>query len=203
MHLWSLRHFFRPYSQQHFARGLRHVNDLLYYDPDATVMDRSDFDGHYAGYVDMDHALRDALDDIYDLGIPDGYTLAELQEKEPELARAVLRAPFSRDPDSGPRNSWCWAHRNSTCRPVDPIYADEQLQLRTYGYVFWDQARLDDWRVLDKPWTQWQKNFLDERRKKQIEREQELEKSYRIEARKYARRTPGPNLCLTEILCME
>lgn len=68
-----------------------------------------------------------------------------------ENARFVdSQGPFVADPDGGPMRAWRWACQNQIRDHFGGRAIRESLFLR--GYCFWDQARLDQWSLLQQPW---------------------------------------------------
>lgn len=61
----------------------------------------------------------------------------------------ILHPQFFPDPDPGPAEIWFWAY---AAYSVGYVYAEtDQRFLRKRGYVFFDQARLNEWEVFSKP----------------------------------------------------
>jgi hypothetical protein len=90
-----------------------------------------------------------------------GYILAEL---DPEDEEEYIPTPWYPDPDGGPEDVWRWAHHSQ--RPREFFFSPSQAPLRQWAYVMWDRARLDDWKVFQKPWE----GFLD---REEYERQEE------------------------------
>lgn len=67
-----------------------------------------------------------------------------------EEVEKVIRAPFSADPDPGPRTIWKWAHLNHLPNTRGTYY--RFWRWRSWGYVFWDQARLESMNVYSAAW---------------------------------------------------
>lgn len=80
----------------------------------------------------------------------------QLQSMTSELEAEFINAAFHQDDtDAGPETVWRWAHHSE---PPDNIgdrgwvLSDKQMSLREFGYVFWDQARISRWKLLERPW---------------------------------------------------
>lgn len=52
----------------------------------------------------------------------------------------LMQPPISRDPDTGPRDIWYWAHPNPDTSKL--TFSTKQSNLRKEGYVLWDHKRL-------------------------------------------------------------
>ncbi|KAI0856525.1 hypothetical protein F4860DRAFT_492626 [Xylaria cubensis] len=84
--------------------------------------------------------------------------------------------PFCDDPDSGPQNAleWAFIDENPRIASFQDYY---QNTLRGWGYVMWDQVRLETVGIFEKEWDHpelWEQYCIDERdfaeRKKLIEK---------------------------------
>lgn len=64
------------------------------------------------------------------------------------LAEVIM--PRFADPDSGPAFAWRWAHRGESW--VKWVYQQNRHALRQWGYVMWDQSRLDAIGLFQNPW---------------------------------------------------
>lgn len=180
VYLWHLDLFFRPYNQLHMARGLQHVRDFLLLQEDAIAMNREDFNGHYQGFESIEDGLKFALNQ------EQPRTLQELIDELPELAKESFNAPFVHDPDPGPESAWRWAHRDS--RPNRCVCSHIAKPLRSCGYVFWDQERLQRWHLFDHPW---EPPSVDDEFEQQKQKVEELGIKFKEAAQKYADRTYG------------
>ncbi|KAI9775732.1 MAG: hypothetical protein M1839_000934 [Geoglossum umbratile] len=67
-----------------------------------------------------------------------------------ENQRTLAKAPFFRDPDTGPADVWRWTHNDGTRYRL--IYRKHQPRLREWGYVMWDRSRFDDIGIFNSPW---------------------------------------------------
>lgn len=67
----------------------------------------------------------------------------------PEQIAEVVGEPFAIDSDSSPQQAWEWAHLDSRCFGL--MCAKEHRELRRFGYVMWDQQRLQQWGALGLP----------------------------------------------------
>jgi hypothetical protein len=92
-------------------------------------------------------SLRDAL--IASNDPSDGTWLEDFTQ---ENERAHIRPSFFEDPDSGPEYVWRWAHQEVTSRQF--VNTNERRHLREWGYVFWDQYRLDLMGILQSPFDE-------------------------------------------------
>ena len=64
---------------------------------------------------------------------------------------AILHPAFP-DIDAGPIKIWHWAHYDGISG--NWVYLSNRSQLREWGYVMWDQSRLDTSSILDTPWQE-------------------------------------------------
>ena len=76
-----------------------------------------------------------------------GEMLAEMDVEDQE---DFICKPLFHDPDSGPEDVWRWAHQSQYSEHF--VYSPAQIPLRQWAYVLWDRARLDEWKVFEKPW---------------------------------------------------
>ncbi|KAI1376608.1 hypothetical protein F4677DRAFT_83451 [Hypoxylon crocopeplum] len=72
------------------------------------------------------------------------YSWLQLQQQSPG-------APFTpgRDRDRGPQDAWEWAYAN--CAPRAEAYRLDRTDLRKWGYVLWDRARLQEISLFREP----------------------------------------------------
>ncbi|KAI1128855.1 hypothetical protein F5Y10DRAFT_239732 [Nemania abortiva] len=61
-----------------------------------------------------------------------------------------VKRPYFEDPDDGPFRIWKWAHESASLRRS--VYQRGQAELRKWGYVMWDRARLDTLPILRDTW---------------------------------------------------
>ena len=76
-----------------------------------------------------------------------GEMLAEMDVEDQE---DFICKPLFHVPDSGPEDVWRWAHQSQYSEHF--VYSPAQIPLRQWAYVLWDRARLDEWKVFEKPW---------------------------------------------------
>ena len=76
-----------------------------------------------------------------------GEMLAEMDVEDQE---DFIHVPLFHDSDSGPEDVWRWAHQSQYSEHF--VYSPAQIPLRQWAYVLWDRARLDEWKVFEKPW---------------------------------------------------
>ncbi|KAF2795333.1 hypothetical protein K505DRAFT_302244 [Melanomma pulvis-pyrius CBS 109.77] len=88
-----------------------------------------------------------------------GLNHTPLQRYTTEDNATHLRKPFFDDPDSGPESCWRWAHAEDYV--VNFVNSPWRISLRKWGYVMWDRATLDSWKVLQ---TRWDAPSMSERR---------------------------------------
>lgn len=75
-----------------------------------------------------------------------------LRDLDLELAKSVIGKPWYHEKDSGPEEIWRWAHQ---AEMIDGfVCSPRQPKLRRLGYVFWDRTRIDERRILEKPWEE-------------------------------------------------
>lgn len=71
-----------------------------------------------------------------------------------EFATGIVQGGFSppmlEEHDAGPQEIWQWAHWEE--EQWSWIYQPERDNLRRWGYVLWDKARLDATGIFRKPW---------------------------------------------------
>jgi hypothetical protein len=92
--------------------------------------------------------------------------------------RQYLRKPIIPGSDPGPEEVWRWAHDLEPVMYFVAGYAQEPL--RAWGYVFWDQLRLERWNVYSKDWQGMQYHQLVEKEaRKAKEFQEQLERSAR------------------------
>ncbi|KAI0401431.1 hypothetical protein F4802DRAFT_601023 [Xylaria palmicola] len=68
----------------------------------------------------------------------------------PENEDIYIKRPFFNDPDPGPKNAWRWAHIEEN--QLMWVYREDREELREWGYVMWDQSRLDASSIFQGPW---------------------------------------------------
>ncbi|KAI9769216.1 MAG: hypothetical protein M1840_004345 [Geoglossum simile] len=73
-----------------------------------------------------------------------------LSEMTPMEERTHIKTPFFSDPDAGLANIWRWTHGDETLSGF--VYQDHHEPLREWGYVVWDESRLDDMGIFKSPW---------------------------------------------------
>jgi len=78
----------------------------------------------------------------------DGDMLEDYSDEE--LAR--VSASFFEDPDTGPMDVWKWAHKEESS--IQFTNSHLRQDLRDWGYVIWDRARLDALEILKAPWDE-------------------------------------------------
>lgn len=78
----------------------------------------------------------------------------------PEQIAEVVGESFAVDSDCGPRQAWEWAHLDTRCFGL--ICAKEHRKLRRFGYVMWDQQRLQQWGAIGAPFQAPQQDNEDE-----------------------------------------
>ncbi|KAF7122477.1 hypothetical protein CNMCM5793_000502 [Aspergillus hiratsukae] len=66
-----------------------------------------------------------------------------------EQIAEVVGESFAVDSDSGPQQASEWAHLDTRCFRL--ICAEEHRDLRRFGYVMWDQQRLQQWGAVGAP----------------------------------------------------
>ncbi|KAF7196796.1 hypothetical protein HII31_01714 [Pseudocercospora fuligena] len=80
----------------------------------------------------------------------------QLQSMTPEIEAEFIRPAFHQDDqDPGPETVWRWAHHSKSPDNIGDrgwVLSDLQMSLREFGCVFWDQARISRWRLLERPW---------------------------------------------------
>jgi hypothetical protein len=93
--------------------------------------------------------------------------------------RAHIHPPFFRDPDLGPSNVWRWAHLDERC--CNFVQTTERRQLRKWGYVMWDQSRLDLTSIQRSPFEEPpEEPPSDDQMKREAERSKSLGRRHQI-----------------------
>ncbi|CAF9935101.1 hypothetical protein IMSHALPRED_010107 [Imshaugia aleurites] len=73
-----------------------------------------------------------------------------LQDLTEEEQRVLVPPQVADDNDNGPVEAWWWVHAGVT---PNLWYNNVMMQdVRRWGYVMWDSARLAEWKVLDRDW---------------------------------------------------
>ncbi|KAH8883481.1 hypothetical protein GQ53DRAFT_811480 [Thozetella sp. PMI_491] len=88
--------------------------------------------------------LYRALRSISRIDAPSENRLADFTQEEHVR---YLRPPFFDDPDSGPSSAWEREHLDEVSTRF--VYQPNRMHLREWGYVMWDQMRLDGIGALD------------------------------------------------------
>ncbi|KAF4636874.1 hypothetical protein G7Y89_g1199 [Cudoniella acicularis] len=80
------------------------------------------------------------------------YDGIHLEHFSKEMEDILLRLPLSKDPDTGPREAWYWAHQ----RQVFSEFVASKLfrKEREWGYVLWDFTRLEKAGIFQKEWEE-------------------------------------------------
>ena len=73
-----------------------------------------------------------------------------LSDMTPGEERTHIKTPLFSDPDAGSANIWRWTHGDETLSGF--VYQDHHEPLREWGYVVWDESRLDDIGIFKSPW---------------------------------------------------
>ncbi|TGJ80711.1 hypothetical protein E0Z10_g8051 [Xylaria hypoxylon] len=73
-----------------------------------------------------------------------------VEDITPENETRFIKRPFFKDSDPGPANAWRWAHIEETRSKW--VYIEDRRELREWGYVMWDQRRLDKVGIFQGPW---------------------------------------------------
>lgn len=118
----------------------------------------------------LDSALRYANEED-----DSGFTL---NDEQTHISRS-----FFDDPDTGPLHIWRWAHRGETSENF--VNQGNRKSLREWGYVMWDQARLDESDILHSPWIPPSRNLAEDR--KEAKRREDMRRSWRIRSDIYNR----------------
>ncbi|GFF87321.1 hypothetical protein IFM53868_05109 [Aspergillus udagawae] len=92
--------------------------------------------------------LRNELEYLQRLSVQ-GFGAMFYRDLTPEQIAEVVGNPFAYDSDCGPQQAWQWAHRDTRCCQL--ICSKEHRELRRFGYVMWDNQRLQLWRALGTP----------------------------------------------------
>ncbi|RSL59521.1 hypothetical protein CEP54_007236 [Fusarium duplospermum] len=117
--------------------------------------------------ITLQGVLSKGLVHLYRLGTAKSYEekYAQLAVEHPPvrpdfLHRALTRSQrshrngslglsFFNDPDPGPSTIWEWAYSDLD---TEAVYLPDRAGLREWGYVMWDQARIDKTKLLQSPW---------------------------------------------------
>ncbi|KAK2734593.1 hypothetical protein FQN57_001640 [Myotisia sp. PD_48] len=123
-----------PYLQYHLSLGLHHLRPLL------AANSREECSRLIGDEMSQDYV--EFLQEVF-IGVLKPMREVLLDQVEDP------KAPYFRgDSDSGPKSISIWASNAD-----DPYsFGASYWQLRSWGYVLWDQARLDSWGVLQDPW---------------------------------------------------
>lgn len=115
---------------------------------------------------------------------------AYLEDMTEEEESFYVRQPFSEDEDSGPRDAWEWAHASQTS--VCWTYQDEHSDLRKWGFVMWDQSRLDAIGVMEEEWDYTYGREERDLEEAELDRQEtEREESFKIRSALYERGARG------------
>ena len=128
------------YIQPLLARGLPHVRRLVSAE---TYEQRYALLGHAPDWIS--EFVHEAL--LISNDPDDGIRLSEYTNID-ELRH--ITPPFFNDSDAGPEKAWRWAHDRDTC--IGFVNSGIRRQIREWGYVFWDNSRLDKFEALETPW---------------------------------------------------
>ncbi|KAJ2978822.1 hypothetical protein NUW58_g7373 [Xylaria curta] len=74
-----------------------------------------------------------------------------LEELTPETEKTHVKQSLFNDPDSGPLDAWRWAHSQESRERW--VYQKDRRELRQWGYVMWDRARLETADIFQGSWT--------------------------------------------------
>ncbi|KAJ2971411.1 hypothetical protein NUW58_g9426 [Xylaria curta] len=75
---------------------------------------------------------------------------AALADITPENEKLYMKQPFFKDLNPGPKNAWRWGHIEES--QSQWVYQQDREELRQWGYVMWDQSRLDMAGIFQGPW---------------------------------------------------
>lgn len=75
---------------------------------------------------------------------------APLENFEPDEEEEYIPNPWYADADNRPETVWRWAHASQPSGEF--TFSPFQAPLRKWAYVIWDRRRIDDWKVMEKPW---------------------------------------------------
>ncbi|KAI0973402.1 hypothetical protein F4678DRAFT_477867 [Xylaria arbuscula] len=73
-----------------------------------------------------------------------------IEDITPANEKLYIKQSFFNDLNPGPMNAWRWAHVEET--RSNWVYQHNHKELREWGYVMWDQSRLDAVGILQKRW---------------------------------------------------
>ncbi len=94
------------------------------------------------------------------------------QHEKPRGASRAKRIFFV-EPDTGPENAWRWAHNSFSTVSLGQTDGDYH-QVREWGYVMWDQVRLNEGDIFNKPLPE-----REDDSKKEAEEQEEMCKSWK------------------------
>ena len=142
---------------QRLACGLDYIHTVITGSIGDTAEDEFKFLRGYDYDSDLD-SIEKSLSHIAAVQpIYKSHTLESLEEYNPFFAKDFVRPPFFPGQDHrGPKMAWRWAYWRQRIGDLDRVglaFAPCQACLRRIAYVFWDPERLEDWKILDKPWT--------------------------------------------------
>ncbi|KAI0429077.1 hypothetical protein F5Y09DRAFT_311415 [Xylaria sp. FL1042] len=133
-----------PYIQSILSRGLEKLYKIS---RAKTYEDRyRTLDADKSPHVNPDflyQGLEEEANDSY-------HHTIFLEDITPKNERLYIQQPFYTDIDSGPVNAWRWAHIKESW--LSWVYQQNRKELRQWGYVMWDQSRLDAVGILRRPW---------------------------------------------------
>lgn len=68
----------------------------------------------------------------------------------PDEEEEYIPKPWYAEANSRPETVWRLAYASQSSSEFS--FSPSQAPLRKWNYVMWDQRRLDDWKVMEKPW---------------------------------------------------
>ncbi|KAH0592215.1 hypothetical protein MHUMG1_10071 [Metarhizium humberi] len=131
-----------PFIQHLLSRGLKKLLSVILAE---TYLERHRLLYSRGCPPVTDNFLHEGLESAN--GHNDNVSLESLSPREEAL---LFKHSFFRDPDSGPRDAWKWAHLEESRSHW--VYVEDRDNIRRWGYVMWDRCRLDSVAILQKPW---------------------------------------------------
>lgn len=146
--------------EYHIAQGLAYLRKIF---EDPRVLVRSQ-ESERLLYVTQNFTLECTIKTVSEAQFYDAqwYEIEEIMEQFPQ----------SSDPDSGPVDAWEWA-RNTPGYDL-LIGLDYPIHFRTWGYVMWDRARLDEWGVLETTYEKHDASAVMEKAELRVSMDKEL-----------------------------
>ncbi|KAI1307128.1 hypothetical protein F5Y03DRAFT_126745 [Xylaria venustula] len=132
------------YVQAVLSRGLEKIYKISRaetYDERYGVLNANECPHHNRGF--LYEGLEEEANEPYNDNV-------YVEDITPVNERLYIKQPFFNDLDRGPMNAWRWAHVEET--RSNWVYQQNRKELREWGYVLWDQSRLDAVGILHERW---------------------------------------------------